>query len=81
VSDPIDVEEGAMLNGFFRCMEMHVAMNRTLKDKPSARLQYKEALAEAKAADSRSFSGRAVGDVFRFRQRLRDMPIDFVNEG
>lgn len=77
VSDPVDVEEGGMLNAFFRCCEMHLSMNRTLKDKPSAALQYQAALNEARAADSRSFAGRTVGDPGHFRQRLRDMPIVF----
>ncbi|MBX6312828.1 MAG: hypothetical protein IRY99_07930 [Isosphaeraceae bacterium] len=63
VSDPIDIEEGAMLNAFLRGCETQMAINRTLKDKPSAFKQYEMALREAKAADSRTFTGRAVGDL------------------
>ncbi len=59
VSDPIDIEEGAMLNAFLRCCEKCIGQNRTLKDKPSAQKLYLSALGEAKAADSRSFAGRS----------------------
>jgi hypothetical protein len=76
IGDVIDIEQGAMLNAYFRCVEHHLSMNRTLKDKPSARLQYEKALAEAKAADSRSFHGRAVGPYGPLRRRLRDYPIN-----
>lgn len=63
-----------MQNAYLRCCEKHLAMHRTLKDKPSARAQYLEALEQAKAADSRSFMGRYAGQVARLRPRLRDMP-------
>lgn len=64
-----------MLNAYLRCVEMHLGMVRTLKDKPSARNQYAEALERAKAADSRSFMGRAAGVHRPLRRRLRDYPI------
>ncbi len=75
ISDRVDIEEGAMLNAYLRCVEMHLGMVRTLKDKPSARNQYLEELNRAKAADSRSFQGRAVGIRRPLRRRLRDYPI------
>jgi hypothetical protein len=74
ISDPVDFEPGAMLNAYFRCCEFHVSLNRTLKDKPSARAAYNTALGEARAADARCFTGRRVGDPPIHRQRLRDMP-------
>lgn len=74
ISDPIDIEIGAMLNGYKRGCEMQISMNRTLKDKPSAKLQYRDALVEAKEADSRSFAGRHAGPKHALRLRLRDMP-------
>jgi hypothetical protein len=74
VSDPIDIEQGAMLNAYLRCVEKHLGMARTLKDKPSASKQYDVALGEAKSADSRSFQGRSVGQTGRYRPRFRDMP-------
>lgn len=75
ISDPIDIEPGAMTNAFNRCCEMHLGINRTLKDKPSAQAQYQVALGKAKDADSRSFAGRAAGPATRIRPRLRDMPV------
>lgn len=72
VSDRLDIEERSMLNAFNRCCEMHLSMNRTLKDKPSAAAQYRVALSEARSADSRSFMGRYVGDGEGFPRRLRD---------
>jgi hypothetical protein len=62
ISDRVDIEERSMLNAFNRCSEMHISMNRTLKDKPSAAAQYRRRSAEARSADSRHFGGRAVGD-------------------
>jgi hypothetical protein len=76
VSDPVDIEEGTMLNALLRGCEMQVALGRTLKDKPSAAPLYRQALVEAKSADSRPFSGRYVGQHGPFARRLRDMPID-----
>lgn len=76
ISDAVDIEPGSMLNAYLRCIEMHLGMSRTLKDKPSARLQYQAALEEAKAADSRSFQGRAAGQSRPLRRRLRDYPQD-----
>lgn len=76
LSDMIDIEPGAMLNAYLRCVEKHLGMNRTLKDKPSAANQYAVALSEAKSADSRSFSGRAVGQGRPLRRNLRDYPQD-----
>lgn len=58
ISDTVDIEPGAMLNAYLRCVEKHIGMARTLKDKPSASKQYDVALSEAKCADSRSFAGR-----------------------
>jgi hypothetical protein len=50
-----------------------------VKDKPSARIAYAEALSLAKAADSRSFMGRVVGEMgAAYRQRLKDMPLNSV---
>jgi hypothetical protein len=75
ISDRIDIEAEAMASAYLRCVEMHLGMVRVLKDKPSARLQYAEALERAKAADSRSFTGRAAGIHRPLRRRLRDYPI------
>lgn len=76
ISDMVDIEPGAMLNAYLRCVEKHLGMNRTLKDKPSAANQYAAALSEAKSADSRSFMGRSAGQNTPRRLRLRDYPPD-----
>src|SRR5262249_21657786 len=76
ISDPIEIEIGSMQNAFLRCVEKHIGMARTLKDKPSAAKQYEQALSEAKAADSRSFQSRSVNQHGPLRRRLRDYPID-----
>jgi hypothetical protein len=76
LSDRVDIEEGAMLNAYFRCVEKHLSINRTLMDKPSAAKAYEAELNRAKAADSRSFQGRAVGIRQPLRRRLRDYPIN-----
>jgi hypothetical protein len=74
ISDPVDIEPGAMLNAFFRGCERSLALTRTLKDKPDAASQYKIALDAARAADSRSSMQRHAMMRTRFLQRLRDMP-------
>ena len=78
MSDPIEIEAGAMMNAMFRCVEKHIAQARTLKDKPSAQAQYIVELRAARAADSRSFMGRAVGDGESMQRRLRDYPINLA---
>jgi hypothetical protein len=74
-SDPIEIERESMANCFLRCCEKHIGMSRVLKDKPSARAQFVEELEKARAADSRSFMGRACGPAYRYRMKLRDMPM------
>ena len=75
ISDPVDIQNQAMLNCYMRCMEKHIGMSRTLKDKPSAAQQYMVALNEARSADSRSFTNRFAGPQNKIRQRFRDMPV------
>jgi hypothetical protein len=54
-----------MLNAFNRGCEMHISMNRTLKDKPSAAAQYRVALAEARSSDSAIVHGPVRGGHLR----------------
>ncbi len=78
ISDPIDLEEDSMLTAFLRGIEKQMSMQRIMKDKPSAKNQYEEALRKAKAADSKSFAGRTVGQSYNiYRQRLARMPMSF----
>ena len=74
ISDPVDIEEGAMLNAFMRMAEKEAAIERNMKDKASMMTIALQALLEAKAADSRTFGRRVahVGQVVR--PRLSWMP-------
>lgn len=74
ISDPIDVETGAMRNAFLRCCEWKISQTRIMKDKPNAKQQYLDELRRAKEADSRSFASRAEGDYHWHRMRMKDMP-------
>jgi len=77
ISDPIDVEDGAMLEAYFRCAEKHLSIVRNLKGVEFAHRAYKDALILAEEADSRSFQGRVAGEGGPYRQRLANMPISF----
>jgi hypothetical protein len=75
ISDPIDVEDGAMLEAYFRCCEKHVAIMRRFNDADECARRYAEALIRAEEADSRSFAGRVAGQGGPYRQRLANMPL------
>jgi hypothetical protein len=75
ISDPLDIEVGSMANALLRACEHKISQHRIMKDKPDAKLQFLDELRRAKEADSRSFSGRAEGEVYCHRQRMRDMPL------
>jgi hypothetical protein len=77
ISDPIDIEDGAMLTAFLRGIEKQLCITRVFEDRPSAAGQYETALRKAKAADSRRYTGRACGPQTVYRQRLARMPMDF----
>jgi hypothetical protein len=80
VSDPVEIEYESMTNAFLRGCEHQVSMTRTLKDKPSAWQQYRDALSSARDADSRSMAGRSPGTQAGRNVRLRDMPISFEDQ-
>lgn len=73
VSDPIDMEQGAMLNAFLRAEEKSLAKIRNMKNYAQIEQSYRSALDEARAAASTSFAGRAAGPKTVIRRRLRDM--------
>lgn len=76
VSDPVDVEEGAMLTAVLRGIEKHLAMTRRIKDAlaPSV-AAFREALLMAREADLRHTGMRAPGGR-RDVVRLSDMPAE-----
>jgi hypothetical protein len=59
VSDPLDIEEGAMMTALLRLSERKLATIRIMKDRKFPMEDYYAALEAAKAADSRSFMGRS----------------------
>jgi len=65
ISDPIDIEEGSMLNAMYRCCEKNIAAARNMDRKEEAYLVYSRALLEAKEADKRYFGRRAAGSLDR----------------
>lgn len=74
ISDPVDIEEGAMMNAFLRCCERQVAISKSLKTKGQADADYDRALILAREADSRNFSVQQAGRIGQYRQRLASMP-------
>jgi hypothetical protein len=80
VSSYVDIETGAMEQAYLRCCEMHIAISRIMKDKPSAKQQYLTALEVAKCADSRSMKPRVAGEPSAVRWRLKDYPINLGSE-
>lgn len=74
VSDPLDIEDGAMLEAYYRCAEKHVSLHRHLKDSALAIQAYQDQLVKAEEADSRSFQGRVAGEGRTYRLRLSEMP-------
>lgn len=75
ISDPVDLEDGAMLNAFLRCCEKQVATSKTMRTKAEANAAWMEALIQAREADSRNFAPSAEGQTGHYRIPLRDMPI------
>lgn len=74
ISDPVDIEDGAMLTAFLRCCEWQLARSRNMRDRTEIEQEYNRALIRAKEADSRSFQERAAGVVPANRLRLAYMP-------
>lgn len=75
ISDPIDIEAGAMLNAFLRCCEKNIAFTR--KDKASvaqAQQNWQMALIAAREADARHFQPQVPGEYGVRPSRLALMP-------
>ena len=58
ISDPIDIEDGAMMVAFLRCIEKQGSIARHMRDKVDFSAMYQQALIGAFEADSRSFAPR-----------------------
>ena len=73
ISDPVDVEEGSMLNFLLRMCEKQLRMSRRIKATPEEVADYEASKTEAMEADSRSMMRQAVG-AGGYPRRLRDFP-------
>lgn len=58
ISDPVDIEDGAMLTGLFREIEKELRIARRMKTTQQEEMRYKEAIIQAREADSRHFGTR-----------------------
>ena len=74
ISDPVDIEVGAMLNALLRCCEYQLALTRSRADVAQLAAQYREALILAREADSRNMALEAAGTIPRYPYRLAQMP-------
>ena len=74
ISDPIDIEPGAMQTVYLRCCESQLAKIARFPDRDKIEMDYQLALEEAKMADSRNTTPRHVGGQGGYRTRLADMP-------
>lgn len=73
ISDPIDIEEGAMLNFMLRLCEKQTRIARRIKSNPEEIADFQAAKMEAMEADSRSSQRQVVGGG-GYPRRLRDFP-------
>lgn len=74
ISDPMDIEEGAMLSFFWRYVEKKIRSGRRMTPAEGEMESYAESLERALEADNRSTSRQAAGGAGRFGRRLRDFP-------
>jgi hypothetical protein len=77
ISDPVDIETGAMQTAFLRGIEKQLAYARHMQDTAGIYAAYDQALREAMAADSRSYQGRAMGGMRPRWQAVKYMPASF----
>ncbi len=67
ISDPLDIDGVVMGQALLWLAVYRLSQIRFSKDKPSLQVDARRALEQARAADSRSFAFRAVGDMSRGR--------------
>lgn len=60
ISDAVDVEDGAMLTGFFREVEKELRIARRMKPAEGEEERYMQAIMQAREADSRTMSSRRI---------------------
>lgn len=75
ISDPLDIEEGAMLSFFWRYCEKKIRSGRRMNPAQGEQEAYAESLERALEADNRSSARQATGGSRMFGRRLRDFPV------
>lgn len=77
LSDPIDVEPGAMLNAFLRMAEKQVRIGSRMEQTTEERTTYYQSLAAARDADSRFQGSRTAGfgGQLSWYRRLAESPM------
>ncbi len=80
VSDPVDIEAGAMQTAYLRGIEKELVIGRrlSLEARPNSVVAYDMALREARAADSRSFQGKCMGGYRRHQLNPKYFPATFT---
>lgn len=74
ISDPVDIEEGAMLTALLRGCEYQMAVARHMKDRQEEETAWLRSLIQAREADSRNFSEDHAGARHPFPYRLANFP-------
>ena len=74
VSDPVDMEYGAMMTALFRSCEYQVSMTRAQKRIADTQKLWQQALIFARECDSRNFALEASGGRPMYPYRLAQMP-------
>lgn len=80
ISDPVDIEAGAMLTYLLRECELQMRNIKSMKSTPEQRDAYMQARNEAESADGRDYSRKSAG-ASPARRRWPDGQINFVNQG
>jgi hypothetical protein len=80
ISDGVDIEEGAMMNGFLRCIEKQETITRRMKNAQDANANYMMALTLAMEADQRNMTQQYAGGGGTGGSSLRDFPITDVGQ-
>jgi len=74
LSDPADLEEGAMMTGLLREVEKQLRIVRRMKTLPDEKAEYEAAMFRAWEADARYLQTRSAGESQPYRPRLAYMP-------
>ena len=75
ISDPVDIEAGAMATFLYRECERQMRIIKQMKGTEDAERQHQEAMYQAFDNDSRSSEPRAAGQTRYYRPSVKDMPL------